>query len=78
MNFGATTALAPVTQSITLTNTGVVDVALTTITADVLNPPASGRAYGVVPDNSTMNNYSVVVRVTCGRTQILFFDDSYA
>ncbi|MGO8669781.1 MAG: ComEC/Rec2 family competence protein [Capsulimonadaceae bacterium] len=46
------------------------------VTADVLNPPASGTAYGVVPDNSTMNNYSVVLRLTYGRTHVLLDGDA--
>src|SRR3569833_2775914 len=41
------------------------------VTADVLNPPVSGQAYGVKLDNATVNNYSVVLRLTYGRTHIL-------
>lgn len=48
------------------------------ITADVLNPPASGTPYGENPDNSTVNNYSVVLRLTYGRTHFLLMGDAEA
>ena len=48
------------------------------VTADVLNPPVSGTPYGVNPDNSTVNNYSVVLRLTYGRTHILLTGDAEA
>ena len=48
------------------------------VTADVLNPPASGTPYGVNPDNSTVNNYSVVLRLTYGRTHFLLTGDAEA
>jgi len=46
------------------------------VTADVLNPPSSGTPYGVNPDNSTVNNYSVVLRLTYGRTHFLLMGDA--
>ncbi len=48
------------------------------VTADVLNPPASGTPYGENPDNSTVNNYSVVLRLTYGRTHFLLMGDAEA
>ena len=46
------------------------------ITADVLNPPVSGTPYGTTPDNTTINNYSVVLRLTYGRTHFLLTGDA--
>lgn len=48
------------------------------VTADVMNPPASGTPYGETPDNSTVNNYSVVLRLTYGRTHFLLMGDAEA
>jgi len=48
------------------------------VIADVLNPPSSGTPYGVNPDNSTVNNYSVVLRLTYGRTHFLLTGDAEA
>ncbi len=48
----------------------------TGVTADVLNPPAQGLAYGTNPDNDTVNNYSAVLRVTYGRTHFLLDGDA--
>ena len=46
------------------------------VTADVLNPPVSGTSYGVNPDDATINNYSVVLRLTYGRTHFLLTGDA--
>jgi len=48
------------------------------VSADVLNPPTSGTLYGETPDNSTVNNYSVVLRLTYGRTHFLLMGDAEA
>jgi competence protein ComEC len=48
------------------------------VTADVLNPPAQGFAYGTNPDNDTMNNYSAVLRISYGRTHFLLDGDAQA
>lgn len=48
------------------------------VTAAVLNPPAAGTPYGLNPDNSTVNNYSVVLRLTYGRTHFLLTGDAEA
>jgi competence protein ComEC len=46
------------------------------VTCDVLNPPADGRPYGTDLGNTTVNNYSAVVRVTYGRTHFLLDGDA--
>ena len=46
------------------------------VVCDVLNPPSSDRACGIVPDNKTVNDYSVVVRITYGKTHFLFDGDA--
>jgi len=46
------------------------------VTALIVNPPAGGAAYGTTPDNTTMNNYSAVVRLTYGSTHILLDGDA--
>lgn len=46
------------------------------VTADVLNPPAHGTPYGVTDDNSTVNNYSVVLRLNYGSTHMLLDGDA--
>ena len=46
------------------------------VSADVLNPPATGRAYGSLPDNSTVNNYSAVLRLTYGSTHFMLDGDA--
>ena len=46
------------------------------VTGLVLNPPASGRPYGSQTDNATVNNYSVVLRLTYGKTHIMLDGDA--
>jgi len=46
------------------------------VTVDVLNPPSPGAAYGTNPNNDAMNNYSVVMRVTYGKTHFLLDGDA--
>lgn len=46
------------------------------VTADVLNPPAQGLAYGTDPNNDAVNNYSVVLRLNYGRTHFLLDGDA--
>ena len=46
------------------------------VTADVLNPPANGTLYGTQTDDATVNNYSVVLRLTYGRTHFLLTGDA--
>jgi len=48
------------------------------VSADVLNPPASGTPYGTNPDDATINNYSVVLRLTYGRTHFVLTGDAEA
>ena len=48
------------------------------VTAAVLNPPAAGTPYGTQPDNTTVNNYSAVLRLAYGRTHILLTGDAQA
>lgn len=46
------------------------------VTGMVLNPPAHGTPYGTGSDNTTVNNYSVVLRLTYGKTHILLDGDA--
>ncbi len=46
------------------------------VTADVLNPPLLGTPFGENPDDATVNNYSVVLRLTYGRTHFLLTGDA--
>jgi competence protein ComEC len=46
------------------------------VTADCLSPPVSGTPFGVDLSNSTINNYSAVLRVTYGSTHILLDGDA--
>ena len=46
------------------------------VTALVLNPPVAGTPYGTQPDDATVNNYSVVLRLGYGRTHVLLTGDA--
>ena len=46
------------------------------VTADVLNPPATGTPYGTQTDDATVNNYSAVLRLGYGRTHFLLTGDA--
>ncbi len=46
------------------------------VTADVLNPPATGTPYGTGTDDTTINDYSAVLRLTYGRTHFLLTGDA--
>ncbi len=46
------------------------------VRADILNPPAQGNIYGTTPDNSSVNNYSAVLRIGYGRTHFLLDGDA--
>jgi beta-lactamase superfamily II metal-dependent hydrolase len=46
------------------------------VIADILNPPASGAPYGTAPNNSTMNNYSIVIRLTYHNIRFLLDGDA--
>ena len=46
------------------------------LTADVLNPPAQGTPYGDEDSNTTVNNYSVVLRLNYGTTHMLLDGDA--
>jgi competence protein ComEC len=46
------------------------------VTCYVLNPPPAGTPYGVDTDNTTVNNYSVVMRLTYGKTHFLLDGDA--
>lgn len=46
------------------------------VVCDVLNPPASGTPYGTGLDNTTVNNYSAVIRLTYGRTHFMLDGDA--
>lgn len=48
------------------------------VRADILNPPATGMPYGTNPDNATVNNYSVVLRLSYGQTRFLLDGDAQA
>jgi competence protein ComEC len=46
------------------------------VTAVVLNPPVSGTPYGTGTDDTTINNYSAVLRLTYGQTHFLLTGDA--
>ena len=46
------------------------------VTADVLNPPASGTPYGIDKTDKVINNYSAVIRLTYGKTHFMLDGDA--
>lgn len=46
------------------------------VRGEILNPSAQGRSYGTGDDNDTINNYSAVLRLTYGKTVMLFDSDA--
>ena len=46
------------------------------VTAVILNPPVTGTPYGTGTDDTTINNYSIVMRLTYGRTSFLLTGDA--
>lgn len=46
------------------------------VRADILNPPATGTPYGTNSDNATVNNYSLVLRLSYGQTHFLLDGDA--
>lgn len=46
------------------------------VTALILNPPATGTPYGTGTDDTTINNYSIVMRLTYGQTHFLLTGDA--
>lgn len=46
------------------------------VTGEILNPPAQGLPYGTGDDDKTVNDYSVVLRLTYGQTHFMLDGDA--